>query len=546
MTRTNPNHGLLPGDVAPAVDECLYELDTQRFSERILSHDATLWPGDQNEIRHRLGWLHVHETMMPHCGDLTSFAEQVRSQGFRDVVLLGMGGSSLGAEVLNRVIGPASGSPALHVLDSTIPSTIRALTTRIDVGNTLFIVASKSGDTLEPNLLYEHFWHEASIRGRHDAGAQFVAITDRGSPLDALGHERGFHRVFLNPSDVGGRYSVLSLFGLVPGALLGLDHIVLLNNALDMKNRCSPGQPASQNPGASLGAYIAGCAHVGRNKLTVLTSPRLQSFGLWAEQLIAESTGKNGRGIVPVAQEPLLPPTTYSSDRAFVYIRLRGDRCDETDKHTAELLESGHPCVVFDLDDACALGKEFFRWEYATATTGALLGVNPFDQPNVKSAKDASSAMLQHYVAHREFPLINGLPPMRDLLHTAKPPAYVAIMAYLRQTPELDNLFQAFRQRVSEHCGGMATALGYGPRFLHSTGQLHKGGPDQCILLQLVSAYHEDLPVPGKAFSFGVVAEAQALGDLHALRSLNRRVTRIVLERDDAAALSQLLENALT
>ncbi len=532
----------LPLEVACAVDECLVELQSQGFSERIHKHDATLWPGDANEMRQRLGWLHVYETMMPHRDTLSSFVEQVRLQGFKDAVLIGMGGSSLGAEVLNQVSGTTPGYPKLHVLDSTVPSAVKALTTSIDVKQTLFVVASKSGGTLEPNLLYEHFWHEAVTHTGSGAGAHFVAITDAGSSLETLARERGFRHVFLNPSDIGGRFSVLSLFGLIPSVLLGLDHVQLLKHADVMAKRCATIRTV-ENPGAWLGSYIAGCARSGRDKLTILTSPRLQSFGLWAEQLIAESTGKQGKGIVPVAAEPLLPPDAYSSDRAFVYIRMRGDQCADIDEHAAALTQSGHPCTLLEIANVYDLGSEFYRWEYATAATGALLGVNPFDQPDVQSAKDASTQMLQHYEKHREFPPIEGLLIPEQLLNTAAPPDYVGIMAYLQQTPELDEVFHSFRRRVSENLGGIATTLGYGPRFLHSTGQLHKGGPNRCILLQIVSAHRNDVPVPGTNYSFGVVADGQALGDLHALKSLNRRVARIVLDDEDPALLAQALKD---
>ncbi len=532
----------LPLEVACALDQCLVELQSQKFSERIHEHDATLWPGDANEIRQRLGWLHVYETMMPHRDTLSSFAEQVRLHGFKNVVLIGMGGSSLGAEVLNRVSETTAGYPKLHVLDSTVPSAVRALTTSIDVEQTLFVVASKSGGTLEPNLLYDHFWHEAVRQTGSGAGVQFVAITDAGSSLERLARERGFRNVFLNPSDIGGRFSVLSLFGLVPGVLLGLDPTQLLEHAHVMQKRCATIHTI-ENPGAWLGSYVAGCARSGRDKLTILTSPRLKSFGLWAEQLIAESTGKEGKGIVPVTDEPLLPPTAYSSDRAFVYIRLRGDQCTDIDEHALALTQSGHPCTVLEIGNAYDLGNEFYRWEYATAAVGALLGINPFDQPDVQRAKDASTEMLQHYETHRQFPAIQGLVVAEELLHAAAPPDYVGIMAYLRQTPELDEVFDSFRRRVSENLGGIATTLGYGPRFLHSTGQLHKGGPNRCILLQIVCAHKNDVSIPGTNYSFGVVADGQALGDLHALQSLNRRVARIVLDDEDPALLAQALKH---
>ena len=528
-----------------AMAACLDELDTLRFASRILDHDPSLWVGNQDEMRERLGWLHVYESMSPHTDMLSAFAAQARTDGFRDVVLLGMGGSSLGAEVLNQVLGPASGYMKLHVLDSTVPGAIMSVRERIDLGHTLFIVSSKSGGTLEPNVLLEYFWHEVMNLCGESAGSQFTAITDAGSSLETLAGQRQFRHVFLNPSDIGGRYSVLSLFGLTPAALMGLDHRLLLERAREMRQNCGPERASRQNPAAWLGAYLAAATREGRDKLTIITPPRLRSFGLWAEQLIAESTGKEGKGIIPVADEPVLHATTYSPDRAFVYIRLVGDQCAETDAHVAALEKAGQPCAVIDLADPYAMAAEFFRWEYATAVVGTLLGMNPFDQPDVQKAKDASSAMLQHYQSQGSFPEIHDLPAPRALLGAAGAHDYVAIMAYLTQTPELDSVFHQFRARVSDNRGGIATTLGYGPRYLHSTGQLHKGGPDECILLQIVNSHERDIPVPGTDYSFGVVADAQALGDLQALHSLGRRVGRIVLRQDNAKELAEALENCL-
>ncbi len=542
----SPEQAAIPTHVRHAIDQCLDELDSQAFSSRILDHDPSLWPGAQQEIRDRLGWLHVHDSMTPHVEALSAFATQLRADGFRYAVLLGMGGSSLGAEVLNQVVGPAPGYPQLYVLDSTVPSSILSVSERIDPAHTLFIVSSKSGGTLEPNVLLEYFWEQTVTIRKDDAGAQFIAITDAGSSLDELARQRRFRHVFLNPSDIGGRYSVLSLFGLVPGAIMGLDIQLLIDRVLDARSECSAERTAGENPAAWLGAYLSACTRLGHDKLTIITSPKLRSFGLWAEQLIAESTGKGGNGIIPVAEEPLLRADTYSADRAFVYIRLATDECGETDAHAAALKQASQPCAIIDLEDSYALSTEFFRWEYATAAAGALLGINPFDQPDVQKAKDASSAMLQHYQSKGTFPEIRNLPTPHQLLSAANAPDYVAIMAYLNQRLELDTVFQQFRRTISDRRGGIATTLGYGPRYLHSTGQLHKGGPNECILIQIVNSHGRDLPVPGTDYSFGVVADAQALGDLQALDSLGRRVTRIVLRSDSAEELSAALENCLS
>lgn len=542
MTTNSGEGTVLPSDLARAVNECVAELEAQRFTTRIYDHDATLWRGNEEESRRRLGWLHICAAMGPLTASTAAFADRVRNDGFVDVVLLGMGGSSLGAEVLNQVVGGAPDFPRLHVLDSTVPGAVSAVMADIDLAHTLFIVSSKSGGTLEPNLLYQYFFHEASDRAGREAGTQFVAITDPGSSLESIAHENAFRHVFLNPADIGGRYSVLSLFGLVPAALLGIDIDQLLAGAARMTASCQPETPVEKNPGVQLGAYIAGCTRMGRNKLTFLTSPKLQSFGLWAEQLIAESTGKEGKGVVPVMGEPELSLEAYSTDRAFVYLRLEGDNNDCADRLAKRLAAAGFPCLTLNGADAYSLGREFYRWEYATAVAGALLGINPFDQPDVQRAKDASTRVLQHYVQHRVLPAVDVTLTPAMLLAALRQGDYFGITAYVRQRPETDRVFDEFRQRTGSQYR-VSTTVGYGPRFLHSTGQLHKGGPNQCALLQIVSSHPDDVPVPGKGYTFGTVVDAQALGDLQALLSLNRRVARIVLEADDAELLARALQS---
>ncbi len=542
MMRNSGGEPLL-ADAARAVEACLTELESLRFTTRIHDHDATLWHGNEDESRQRLGWLHTADTMAPHVVAMGDFSARAAQEGVRDVVLLGMGGSSLGAEVLNQTIGSAPGFPRLHVLDSTVPSAVAAVARAIDLRHTMFIVSSKSGSTLEPNLLYEYFWSETSAAAGKGAGAHFVAITDAGSSLSRIADDRAFRRIFLNPADIGGRYSVLSLFGMVPASLLGIDPGRLLSNAAEMSRRCARGTDVKSNPGAQLGAYIAGCARIGRNKLTLVTSPRLQSFGLWAEQLIAESTGKDGKGVVPVTGEPALPLEAYAADRAVAYLRLHGDDNSSTDHFVSQIGNAGVPCVSMDVVDTYALAGEFYRWEYATAVAGALLGVNPFDQPDVQRAKDASTRTLQYFTTHRAFPPVETTPSVRELLASLRPSDYFGIMAYMRQTPDTDAVFSTVRRRIAERYR-VSTTMGYGPRFLHSTGQLHKGGPDQCVLLQVVTGHLDDLPVPGKDYTFGTVADSQALGDLQALQSLKRRVGRIVLEDDEASVLSRAFDAA--
>jgi glucose-6-phosphate isomerase len=540
MTMSNVENHRLPDDVARSTEECLDELESMRFVARIHEHDATLWRGNQDESRQRLGWLHAPETMTPHCAPLRSFADEVRRDRFTDVVLLGMGGSSLGAEVLNQVIGSAPGYPRLHVVDSTVPGVVADVASGVDLAHTLFIVSSKSGGTLEPNVLYQFFHHEVSRLGGHNAGSQFLAITDAGSSLEQTGRDAVFRQVFLNPADIGGRYSVLSLFGLVPAALTGIDVPSLLESARKMARACGPDTSTRDNPGARLAAYVSACVRLGRDKLTFLTSPTLESFGLWAEQLIAESTGKEGKGIVPVMGEPLLGIDAYENDRAFAYLRLDDDHNEVADLRASALREAGFPCFTLNMPNRNALGGEFYRWEYATAAIGTLLGINPFDQPDVQRAKDASTRVLAHHEEHGVWPEVEAIDSLPGLLATLRPGDYFCILAYLRQRPEMDAVFARLRRHVGEG-HRVSTTLGYGPRYLHSTGQLHKGGPNTCVLLQVTSEHPGDVPLPDRRSSFGTVADAQALGDLQALNSLGRRVGRIVLEADDPTLLEAAL-----
>ena len=358
-----------------------------------------------------------------------------------------------------------------------------------------------------------------------------------------MAREHGFRRVFRNPADIGGRYSVLSYFGLAPAALAGLDIARLLERADRMREQCAPSVPDRENPGALLGATIGSLALEGRDKLTLVTSPSIAGFGLWAEQLIAESTGKEGRGIIPVAGEPLMDPACYGHDRLFVYLRLEGDDNAPTDAAIAAVEASGQPVERLKLQDPYDLGAEFFRWEFATAVAGAVLGIHPFDQPNVQQAKDQTIAMLREHSESGRLPNVDAPGSIAGLLSTAKPGDYLAIMAYIRQTPETDMALADLRREIAER-HGIATTLGYGPRFLHSTGQVHKGGPDSSLFLQLTADYRADIPVPGESFTFGVLAQAQALGDLKTLLALGRRVARIRLTSGDESGIEQMARGA--
>ncbi|MCH7737955.1 MAG: glucose-6-phosphate isomerase [Chloroflexi bacterium] len=511
----------------PDVASALAGLEKRQVISRIWSGDHTVWKPDPTEIADRLGWLTVTDLMREQAPMLEAFAMEVRQAAFKHLVLLGMGGSSLGPEVLRQTFGSAPGYPVLTVLDSTVPAWVQAVAEAIDPAQTLFLISSKSGSTTEPNMFYAYFRGlvEQAV-GQEAAGRHFIAVTDPGSSLARLGEEQGFRRVFLNPTDLGGRYSVLSYFGLVTAAVIGLDILKLLDRADQMRERTKPSVPAHDNPGAWLGAVMGVLAQKGRDKLTLVTSPAISSFGLWVEQLIAESTGKEGLGIIPVAGEPIASPDHYGDDRFFVYLRLDGDDNDKSDEAIKAIETSGQPVARLDLRDIYDIGAEFFRWEMATAVAGSIMGINPFDQPNVQAAKDMTESVLGQFEGSGKLPAMEDSVHIGKLLDMAVPGDYLVIMAYIRQTPEVDLALDALRRRVTERYG-IATTMGYGPRFLHSTGQLHKGGPATGLFLQITAEHVQDLDIPGAPFTFGVLADAQALGDLQALRASGRRSVRV-------------------
>jgi len=510
---------------------------------RIWRQDYTVWKSEPAEISDRLGWLTITDLMMERVPALQSFAREIRKSAFRQVVLLGMGGSSLGARVLQDVLGSATGYPELTVVDTTIPESVRAVASAVNPAETLFLVSSKSGTTREPFSLWRYFREQVAAVS-DEAGQSFIAITDPETPLARLAEKEGFRACFLNPPNIGGRYSVLSYFGLVPAALMGVDILLLLERADSMRQRCAATVPAPENPGAYLGAFLGTLARQGRDKLTLVTSPALTSFGLWVEQLIAESTGKEGKGIVPVNGEPLVAPEYYGSDRLFVYLRLKSYANSELDERIGLIESSGQPVITLDMRDRYDLGAEFFRWEFATAVAGTILGVNPFNQPDVQGAKDATERLLSEYKVSGCLPESQTERGLTDWLIGARAPQYLAIMAYLHQTPEVDGAIAELRQKVTETCR-IATTFGYGPRLLHSTGQLHKGGPDSGLFLQITASHQQDVAVPGEPYTFGVLADAQALGDLRALQSLGRRVVRVNLGQDHAAGIADLSRRLL-
>jgi len=497
----------------------LTDLERADVPKRIWGRDPAVWKPDPAtpEISDRLGWLSVGKMMAQQVKALAAFAEEIR-QEFDGVVLCGMGGSSLAPEVLWRTFDRRAGYPALTVLDSTDPRAVSGALTGADVARTLFLVSSKSGTTQETDCLYRYFWEKT--RGR---GAQFVAITDPDTPLAKLAGERAFRRTFLNPKDIGGRYSALSYFGLVPAALIGIDVGMLLHRAHRAAEACAVWVPARQNPAAWLGAILAEAAAAGRNKATFVLSPGIGSFGLWVEQLIAESTGKEGKGILPVAEEPLGPPAVYGRDRVFVSLALTGEGDDATDARLRALTAAGHPVVRLTLEDRYDLGQEFFRWEFATAVAGAILGINAFDQPNVAESKQNTKDVL----ARNEPPAPPATGAELDrFLAAVGPGDYLAMMAYLPPTPQNDRRLAAVRAKLRDRLK-VATTLGYGPRFLHSTGQLHKGGPPVGHFLQITERVDQDVPIPDMPYTFGQLEAAQAEGDLRALRGRGRPALRI-------------------
>lgn len=503
------------GALAPPVDHRLATMAKEDVVSRIWRRDYTVWKPDPTEIENRLGWLSVPALMTERVADLRAFAKQAVADGFTQAVHMGMGGSSLAPEVLRRTFGVAPGAIDLQVLDSTHPATIARVESSLDLAHTLFIVASKSGGTLETMSHFRYF------SGKVDSGDHFVAITDPGTTLESLASERGFRATFVNPDDIGGRYSALSLFGLVPAALIGADLEALLDAGEEMAHACDACVPCGENPGAWLGAVMGEAALAGRDKFTAALGRGFETFGDWVEQLIAESTGKEGKGIVPVTGEDLADPGSYGSDRLFVAL---GDH-----PQLDALAAAGHPVVRLPISQPADLGAEFFRAEFATAVAGSILGINAFDQPNVAEAKHATAEILDR--ASGAHPPDPGLDDLGALLGQVKPGDYIAIQAYLDRTPSTEETLHKARLVLRDRYR-VATTVGFGPRFLHSTGQLHKGGPNTGVFIQIVDAERDvDLPIPGVPYTFGTLIDAQSLGDLRSLRAADRRVARVTLDQ---------------
>ncbi len=558
----------LPAPLDKAVEAALDGWRKDGKVRRLWRGDADLWTGgDEGQW---LGWLAIADDRLAHLTSLEALVREVDSEPFTHVLLLGMGGSSLGAEVLATTLGSASGYPSLHVLDSTDPAQIKAIQSKIDIARTLFIVSSKSGATLEPNIFKQYFF-ERTVKtvGRENAGRQFIAVTDPGSRLEQIAERDRFRRVFYGLPTIGGRYSVLSNFGMAPAAAIGIDVARLLDSAETMVHACDASVPPADNPAVKLGLVLGTLAKAGRDKVTIIASPEIAGFGAWLEQLIAESTGKNGRGLIPIDGEPLGPPEVYGADRLFIYLRLDGSGDRRRDEAVEALARAGQPVVRIAVFDAYHLGQEFFRWEMAVAVAGSVLEINPFDQPDVEASKvktrELTAAFEKTGTLPPEAPFfvagdikLFADPGNRDALaaggnslvgclraHLGRLGAgdYAALLAYIERDEAYTARLQGMRQAIRD-ARRVATCLGFGPRFLHSTGQAYKGGPNTGLFLQITCDDAADLPVPGQRYSFGIVKAAQARGDFEVLAERGRRALRVHFGSDVAAGLA-VLETAV-
>lgn len=554
------------GIYADAVREAVSDMDRDFVNMRIWDKDGSVWKNHNliiNQIQKRLGWLDVEDTT-----DYTRLkALQADAKAWEYVVLMGMG-SSLAPEVLSLTFGAQSGFPHLHVLDNTSPEVVRAIETTINLEKTLFLVSSKSGSTVETLSFFRYFYERTGQNG-----AQFIAITTPGSELENLAEEKHFREVYLNREDIGGRYSALSYFGLVPAALMGLDLDMLRASTQRMMTACAPSVKASYHPGILLGAAMGVLAKEGRDKVSIYCSPCMSSFANWIEQLIAESTGKEGRGIVPIIGATIGNPHDYVTDRLFVFLRVEGDDNEELDHGMQALQQAGQPCITIQLDHKYALGGEFFRWEYATAVAGKVLGINPFDEPNVIESKENTTRLLKYYVEHGQLPQSEAAFTEQDVslyadhkmihllselslqhhysgsdfvgllaaqINATRAGDYFALLAYLPPTQEIEEALNHIRRRL-RHTTRRAVTSGYGPRYLHSAGQLHKGGPDNGVFFIITADVPDDIAIPGVPYSFGTLQAAQAEGDLQALITYRRRALRLHLSGNPVAALQKFL-----
>ncbi len=562
--------------LAAAAETALADFGASDALNRLWSRDATLWKTSEDHVKiisNSLGWLDVIQHVRPHIGELKALADSVRQAGFTHCVLLGMGGSSLCTEVVRLSDLPNPSYPTMLVLDSTVPATIERIQKSIDPAKTLFLVASKSGGTTETASFYAYFLELVKGLKGDKAGENFVAITDHGTKMEASARADGFRDVRINPSDIGGRYSALSYFGLLPAALMGVDLNAYLDHAEAAQASCRPDADPAFNPGLQLGAALGGLAGRGRDKVTLVTPEPLGALGLWIEQLIAESTGKEDKGILPVAGEPLGTPEVYGNDRVFVRVRTAGSNDPRGDARLAALADAGHPVLEHILPGSINLGGEFFRWEVATALAGRSLGIDPFDQPNVQESKDYTRDLLVEFEQHgaltepeviADFGALvvsadaankealkpalgspNGrdrvLAVMKAHLGRTRAGDYVAFTQYFDESEPRDEAILGMRVAVRD-ARKVATTTGYGPRFLHSTGQLHKGGSNNGVFVQLTADDGAGVPIPGQPYDFATLVKAQALGDFQALSAHGRRALRIHLGPDVERGLSLLRE----
>ena len=560
----------LPGPLAGAVATSMEDWKKNNKVARLWQKDASLWSGTDES--NWLGWLTITEEQLAQIDALKQIAGDVKKARFKHALLLGMGGSSLCPEVLRMTFGKVKGFPELHVLDSTDPAQIKAIEAKVDLKSTICIVSSKSGSTLEPNIYKQYFFERVKAKvGEKEAGNRFIAITDPGSKMQQVAEADKFRRIFFGVPSIGGRYSAISNFGMVPAAVMGLDVAKFLKNTEKMVQACGASSAADSNPGVVLGNILGVAANHGRDKITIITSPGISDLGAWLEQLIAESTGKIGKGIIPVDRERLAKPAIYGSDRIFAYLRLASKPNKAQDAAVAALEKAGHPVVRITLPNVYALGQEFFRWEIATAVAGSIIGINAFNQPDVEASKIETKKLTSQYEATGSLPpevpffegggiklfadeknvaAVHG-PNLSDVLkaHILRLRAgdYFAVLAYITMNPANEKVLQSIRHAVRDK-KKVATVLGFGPRFLHSTGQAYKGGPNSGVFLQITGDDAKDLPVPGQNYTFGVVKAAQARGDFAVLAERGRRALRVHLGKNlksGLAALTKAVQKAI-
>ncbi|MGO9124574.1 MAG: bifunctional transaldolase/phosoglucose isomerase [Terriglobales bacterium] len=557
----------LPQALASSLEKTLTDWRSGNKVKRLWQRDATLWSG--TDEANWLGWLDIVTEQAAHLDELRRLAQEAQAGGFSDILLLGMGGSSLCPEVLAKTFGRVAGFPRLHVLDSTDPAQVKAIERSVDLAKTLFVVSSKSGTTLEPNIFKQYFFERVKQTiGADKAGSRFIAITDPGSKMQQVAEADGFIHIFPGRPSIGGRYSALSNFGMVPAALMGVDVARFLERTQKMVDACGPQASLEQNPGVLLGCILGIAARDGRDKVTIITSPGISDLGAWLEQLLAESTGKQGRGIIPVDREALAAPEAYGNDRVFAYVRLESSPDSAQDDRVAALERAGQPVVRISMPEVYDLGQEFFRWEIATAVAGSILGINAFNQPDVEASKTVTRALTSEYEKTGSLPAEK--PVLQDgsvqLFTDAKNAdalakaagnnkslagylrshfsrvgtgGYFALLAYIQMNDEHESRLQEMRHLLRDKKRA-ATCLGFGPRFLHSTGQAYKGGPNSGVFLQITCDDAADLPVPGQKYTFGVVKAAQARGDFQVLAERGRRALRVHLGGDLKSGLNKL------